>query len=349
MIILALTYANVKSICSQYPELVADNLMMDDIQLLTKIATLYYKGSLLQQEIADRLGLSRQTISRYLKRAEELGIVKIQIHSELEFVAELEYQLEKAFQLSEMIVVTPPADSVEAEKEALGRAAASFLQRRVQPGDIIGVSWSSTVLQCAMQLPRSEARRITVVQLNGSMDRTSYSTRAEFIVERIAQAFNGKTVSLTAPMSVDHASIKDSLISDSRIAAALELARKAQLALYGVGAVSEQSSLYKAGYLDDALLQRLRAARAAGEIFGRFYNAQGDICLPELDERTIAIEMANLKTKRISAAGAGGLDKVDALLGLLKGRYCNVLITSEATARELLRRAETARQTDTPS
>ena len=131
------------------------SLCMDDNRLLTKVATLYYKGMLNQQEIAGRLGLSRQTIGRYLKRAQDVGIVKIGINSNLEYSAELEFQLEKAFHLSEVIVVTPALDTEESVKDALGEAGAAFLQRRVLPNDIIGVAWSSTVLQCALHLPRS--------------------------------------------------------------------------------------------------------------------------------------------------------------------------------------------------
>jgi len=210
---------------------------MDDIRILTKIAILYYDGGLNQQEIGERLGISRQTASRYLKRAQDLGIVKIQIQSTPEYSPELEFQLEKTFHLDEVIVVNPPVDTEETVKEALGKAAAAFMQRRVMPDDVIGVAWSSTVLQCAIHLQRKDSRKVTVVQLNGSMDRTSYSTRAEYIIEQIARAFDGTTSSLVAPMFVDHASIKQSLLSDSRTAASLELAATSDVALFGVGNV----------------------------------------------------------------------------------------------------------------
>jgi deoxyribonucleoside regulator len=314
---------------------------MDDIRLLTKIATLYYEGGLNQQEIGERLGISRQTASRHIKRAQDLGIVKIQIQSTPEYSPELEFQLETVFHLDEVIVVTPPADTEEAVKETLGKAAAAFMQRRVLPNDVIGVAWSSTVLQCAIQLQRKESRKVTVVQLNGSMDRSSYSTRAEYIIEQIAYAFDGTTASLVAPMFVDHASIKQSLLSDSRTAATLDLATASNLALFGVGNVSEQSNLYKTGYMDDTLLELLRGVGAVGEICGRFYNDQGNICMEELNERTIAVELDNLKTKRVSASIAAGIDKVDAILGMLAGKYCNVLITSDDTAKELLSRKGT--------
>ncbi len=310
---------------------------MDDVtRLLTKVATLYYRNQLTQDEIAHRLGLSRQTVGRHLHRALQQGIVAIEIRSPLLFSAELEYRLESAYGLAEAVVLAPPADTEESIKSTLGQAAAVFLRRRVQRGDVIGVSWSSTLLECAHQLVGCEPREVTVVQMNGSLDRTSYPTRAEYTVHRIAQAFGGEAVTLVAPMLVDRADIRASLLSDSRIAAALELARRADVAVFGVGDVTEESSLYKTGYIEDQLLAELRAGGAVGDICGRFYDGDGRPVLAELEERTVAIELAGLREKRLSLAVAGGARKVAAIRGALLGGYCNALITDEDTARALV-------------
>lgn len=313
----------------------------EDWRPLAKTATLYYKSGLTQEQIALRLGISRQSVGRCLKRAQDLGIVEVKIHSPLSLSAELEWQVEKTFGLHEAIVVRPPADTEESTKEALGEAGAAFLERRVKNGDTLGVSWSTTVFQCAIRVGKVRSRRVDVVPLNGSLDRTAYPTRAEYIVDRIAEAFGGKAATLAAPLIVDHPRIKASLLSDSRISAALDSARKANFALFGVGDVSEQSSLFKTGYLDHRLLGKLRAGPhgAVGDICGRFYDARGRIHSRELDERTVAIELEELRSKELSVAVAGGLRKVDAILGMLRGRYCNVLITDEDAARVLLARA----------
>jgi len=86
------------------------------------------------------------------------------------------------------------------------------------------------------------------------------------------------------------------------------------------------------------LLHMLRAGshRAVGDICGHFYDAQGRIFSQELDERTVAIELKNLRDKPLSIALAGGRRKIQAILGMLRGRHCNVLITDEETARALL-------------
>jgi len=307
--------------------------MKQSVHLLTKIAVLYYQVGLTQEEVASRLGVSRQTVGRCLQQARRQKLVQVNIQSPLFYCTELEMLLEQKFALLEAIVVAPLMETENSVKEALGAAAAEFIARRVQAGDILGVAWSSSVLAGAERLPPVKCADITVVQLNGSLDRAAYSTRAEVIGHHIAQAFSGKQVTIAAPLVVDRPDILTSLASDTRIASALHLAHHASFAIFGIGDISTQSSLYKTGYMDDNLLARLQAVGAAGEICGRYFNDQGEICLPDVDERTLAVTLSSLRRKKISLAIAGMPHKARAILAALRAGYCNVLVTDEATAK----------------
>jgi deoxyribonucleoside regulator len=311
---------------------------MSDLKVLTKIAILYYREGLSHEEIAGRLGVSRQTVGRYIKRSRQEGLVDIQIKSPLLFATELETSLEKVFKLNEALVVSPAMDGEDGVKDALGMAGAEFLQNRIKPGDTLGVSWGSTVLEVGRHLKTAKSRNITVVQLNGSMDIGDYSTRAEYMVDLVAGAFDAHMVTLSGPMLVDRPEILESLLSDSRIAATLDIARQANVVLFGVGDVSESSSPYKVGYYDQKLLSTAHRDGAVGEICGRFFDKTGRLCSPELDCRTLAVELESLKKRILSIAIAGSPRKVEAILGMLRGRYCNVLITDEETAKILLKK-----------
>lgn len=310
---------------------------MEDIRLLVKVATLYYKSQLSQQEIAQRLGLSRQTVGRLLQQANRLGIVKIEIRSDLSFVSELELEMEEAFNLSEVVVVSPPADTDEVVKNSIGQATAEFLQRRIKNGDIVAVaSGSTTLYQCAINLKRAYLPNLTVVSLTGSMP--SSPSLPYTIVHIMGKAWNSNVVNLPAPNFVDRLEIKQSLMSDSSIESVLKLGHRANIAVFGIGVISEASSPYRLGYLKYDLLETVQQEGGVGEICGHAYNLNGEVCSPELSERTIAIELNALRTKELSVATAGGVWKVDAIWGALQGRYCNVLITDEATGRALLAR-----------
>ena len=309
---------------------------MSDLKILTKIAILYYRDGLTHEEIASRLGISRQTVGRYIERSRKEGLVTIQIKSPLLFVTELETCLEKEFNLKEAVVVSPAVEGDDAVKEALGMAGAEFLERHISPKDTLGVAWGSTVLAVGRQLKPVKCENITIVQLNGSMDVGRYSTGAEYMVDLFAEAFGAHMVTFSAPMLVDRPEILESLLSDSRIAAALKIAQKTNIAIFGVGDVSKSSSPFKVGYYNQKLLESAQRDGAVGEICGRFYDASGRPCSPKLDQRTLAIELENLKQKAMSIAVSGSTHKVEAILGMLRGQYCNVLITDEETAKALL-------------
>jgi deoxyribonucleoside regulator len=309
---------------------------MSDLKILTKIAVLYYREGLTHEEISRRLGVSRQTVGRNIERARREGLVEIQIKSPLLFAAELETSLEKEFGLKEVLVVSPAVEGEDGVKEALGMAGAEYLERRISSGDTLGISWGSTILEVGRQLKPVKCANITIVQLNGSMDVGRYSTRAEYMVDLVAEAFGAQMVTCSAPMLVDRPEILESLLSDSRVSAALNIARSANVAIFGVGNVTKSSSPYKVGYYDQKVLERAQRDGAVGEICGRFYDGSGRPCSPLLDGRTLAVELENLKQKPLSIAIAGSPQKIEAIRGMLRGQFCNVLITDEETAKALL-------------
>ena len=309
-----------------------------DIHLLTKVAVLHFENHLSHQEIARRLGLSRQTVGRLLQRSNDVGIVRIEIVSPLSYASELESKLEEAFQLLEVVVVSPPTDGEDDIKRAIGQAAAEFLQRRVRNNDILGVASSTTVYQCAIHLKPANLPELTVVSLTGSGPRSTAPTYMESIAHRVGEALGGKTVFLPAPTFVDRADIKQSLLSNSNIAEVIQIGHRANIAVVGIGPISAEASPYQQGFIDQAMLEALKHEHCVGEICGHAYNLRGELCSRELSARAISIELNSLRDKELSVALAGGHHKLDAIWGALQGRYLNVLITDEDTAQELLKR-----------
>ena len=312
----------------------------DYLRLYAKIAYLYYREKMTQQEIAQKLEISRQSVGRILKKAEEEGIVTIEINSpHLRCIDGIEAKLEKLFGLKEAVVISPALSSEEAVKSAIGKAAADLISQRVAEKTTIAVSWSSTVYKCAKALSDNRGLGVSVVMLNGSLDRRDIPTRGEEIIKAFAAAFGGQSYIMPAPMIVDSPDIKRSILSDSRFNSIYELACKADYCAFGVGAISERSSLYQTGYVSEELLARLRNAGAVGELCGKFYDEEGRICIPFLDDSTIAVPLESLRERRLSIAMAGGIEKIPAMLGMLQGGDCNVLVTTEETAAGLVRRS----------
>ena len=72
--------------------------------LMSEVATLYYKKNMTQQEIAETLHLSRQTVSKLLSDAIEEKIVEIIIHDPQKDCKELEERIRAAFGIRDCVV-----------------------------------------------------------------------------------------------------------------------------------------------------------------------------------------------------------------------------------------------------
>ena len=142
-----------------------------ELRLLTKVAKLYYDVGLNQDEIVQRLHLSRSKVSRLLSQAREAGIVKITVISPPGIYSDLETQIENRFRIEEVIVteVRQPDDQESVAIE-LGRAAAAYMERTIKDNHVVGFSWGSTLNAMADAMTPFTAKDTQVVQIIGSWD-----------------------------------------------------------------------------------------------------------------------------------------------------------------------------------
>ncbi|SUM30650.1 Sor operon activator [Staphylococcus gallinarum] len=77
--------------------------ILDDTRIMIKICKLYYQQELNQSRIAEIMGVSRPTVSKYLTLAKEKGIVEIKINEN--DLLELETKLENKFNLEEVLCI----------------------------------------------------------------------------------------------------------------------------------------------------------------------------------------------------------------------------------------------------
>jgi len=137
---------------------------------------------------------------------------------------------------------------------------------------------------------------------------------------------------------VDSPDIKDAMLRDGSIRAALESAASREMALVGIGTLDESAPLIRFGHISARDRRRLLAAGAIGDVCTRFFTPDGEP-VHVLDDRLIAIEWDELKRIPLVVAMAAGVDKRDAILGALRAACMNVLITDAATARAVLKGA----------
>lgn len=319
--------------------------------LLGRVARMYYEEGSTQEAIAAQLNMSRPTVSRLLKEAREEGVVQITVRHPIRLVPELEDALAAAFPyLRKVMVVAPPGESVPGPGDLIARtvarAAADYIGGLVRDGDTIGVSWGNTLELVTLHLQAKAVADATVVQLNGGVSPAAVGTNAQEVAQRFGRAFGAQVYYLPVPAIVDSDAVRQALLTNRETAKLLELGRQANIAVYGIGAPGTDSVLVQAGYFTSWQVEGLRQRGAAGDICSRFFTEQGAVCDPGLDERTIGLPLQALAEKDYAVAVVPGRHKARGALGALRGRYLNVLITDEGTAREVLAlfgKEETAR------
>lgn len=299
--------------------------------LTAKVADLYYMRDMTQQEIADRLGISRPTVCRLLQRSRAEGIVRIDVIAPDGAHHQIERELEERFSLREAIVVTT--------QQALGRAAAEYLDRILKGGERIGVSWGTT-LRAVVDSLRPKPLGPTVVPLVGGVGQITPGIHANDLAHGIAEAFGGEVHLLHAPAVVASARVRRAMASDEGIARSLALARGVDIALVGIGALIPSSTLVHSGYFSADQLAALRRRGGVGDVCTRAFTREGAPVDDTLERRILAVELSDLRRISQVVGVAGGPAKADAIHGALSGRLVDVLVTDHQAARAILRSAK---------
>lgn len=312
-----------------------DDRSDDRLTRMIDIAKMYYQLDFSQQEIADKFGISRPTVSRFLQQAKDEGYVQIKILDPNENNWILSSQVERKFGLKKAIIVSTPQYEDAIVKKYLGVAAAEYLHQTVQAGDIIAMTWGTTLYEVAVNLQGKLLQDVKVVQLNGGVSHSETNTYAHEIVDLFGKAFHTNPYFIPLPAIVDHAVVKQAIESDRHIRNILDLGKKSNVSIVTVGAPTEDSVLIKANYFSEQELKLIHK-RGAGDICSRYIDMNGNIIAEDLNQRTIGIDLEELRRKDRSILVAGGARKVAGIIGALRGRYANVLITDQFTAKYLL-------------
>lgn len=312
-----------------------DDRSDDRLTRMIDIAKMYYQLDYSQQEIADKFGISRPTVSRFLQQAKDEGYVQIKILDPNENNGILASQVERKFGLKKAVIVSVPQYEDAIVKKYLGISAAEYLNQKVQEGDIIATTWGTTLYEVAINLQGKLLQDVKVVQLNGGVSHSETNTYAYEIVHLFGKAFHTAPYFIPLPAIVDHPVVKQAIESDRHIRNILELGKRSNVSIVTVGAPTEDSVLIKANYFSEQDLQLIHE-RGAGDICSRYIDQNGNIIAEHLNQRTIGIDLEELRRKDQSILVAGGARKVAGILGALRGKYANVLITDQFTAKYLL-------------
>jgi len=311
--------------------------MMDSEKqkLVSKIARLYYLGNLTQQEIADRLGISRTRVSRYLDLAKRENIVEININSPSGQFGELEFEIENRFNLKECLIVPSYEDKDQVHKAMAGRLS-NKLERILETGGYMGIGWGTTLKSLADYIEVGKNYEVKVVPLIGGLGKIGTGVHTNSIASTLANKLGGISYMIHSPAVLDSREVKEIIENDSNTREIIELSKKVDTAILGISDIGHDSTLLKSGNFREEEFEYLKSLGVIGDLNLIFIDKQGNHVKNGLDERLIRISLERIKSiKNVMVVGFGKR-KAPVILGALKGQIINTLLTDEDTAKQIL-------------
>ncbi|ALA20276.1 MULTISPECIES: sugar-binding transcriptional regulator [Chelatococcus] len=296
---------------------------------------LYYVAGNTQDQIAAKLGVSRQSAQRLVSLAMAEGLVKVRIDHPIARCMDLARRLTDHFGLKycEVVPTDPASDSTTL---GVAEAAAAEIEkwlRREEP--VVMAMGTGRTLKAAIEaLPRLECPQHKVVSLTGNIAPDG-SAAYYNVVFTMADKIKSRSFPMPLPVIASSRAERDTLHQQPMIRSTLALAAEADITFVGVGDFGDEAPLYVDGFITRAELTALQKAGAIGEIVGWSFDAEGRLVAGITNERVTSAAIPD-RARSLVIATAKGTRKLPGIAAAIRGGLVNGLITDEATAEALL-------------
>jgi len=296
---------------------------------------LYYVAGNTQEEIATKMGISRQSAQRLVSLSVSEGLIKVRLDHPIGNCLDLADQLRRRFALDHCEIV--PSDPGSASTTiGIAEAGAAEIERtlRLSEPQVIAIGTGRTLKAAIEQLQPMECPHHKVVSLTGNIAPDG-SAAFYNVIFNVADTVKARSFPMPLPVIASSARERELLHAQPMIASTLELAARANISFVGIGHLDPDAPLILDGFLTEAEQKALQKAGAVGEICGWCYDAEGRLLDSPINERVASAPIPSRETSRVIAV-AMGERKAPALRAALKRRLANGLITDERTAKLLL-------------
>lgn len=296
---------------------------------------LYYVAGNTQDQIASKLGLSRQTAQRLVSLAVSEGLIKVRVDHPIASCLDLAARLKKRFALDFVEVVLSDPDSTSTTI-GIAEAAAAEIERRLRSVEpiVMALGTGRTLKAAIEQLPQMECPQHKIVSLTGNIAPDG-SAAFYNVVFTIADRVKARSFPMPLPVFASSPEERDTLHSQAMIGSTLSLAAKADVTFVGLGDLGPQAPLFVDGFLTEPELKSLQRAGAVGEIVGWIFDREGRLIEGATNERVSSAPIPSRESSLVVLL-AMGERKLPGILAAITRRLVNGLITDERSARALL-------------
>lgn len=315
---------------------------MKDYALMRQVHTvlvMHFVEGRKQSDIAATLNLSASKVNRLITLGRRLGMIRFEIESPFQRLVELEREVVARTGLKGALV-TPSLPGSATTLEQVGRAAALELIETLRDGDVIAITGGKAVSAVVEGISVDRTFDVTVVPLTGGVQ-GKYFTDVNHLATQMAERLGGRTMLMHAPLFAESREQRDMLKSVASIREVLDLARRADVAVVGVGSIEPRgSSYYDLHPVPEADRKMLTGTGVAGEFLGHLIMSDGSLSNYAFNQRLVAVGPSELEGVSRVIGVASGQEKVGPIRAVLDGGYLDALVVDEDTVTAVLEQAE---------
>ncbi len=317
---------------------------MSDNSLAARAAWLSYIGGYTQSEIARRLDVSSAKAHRLISQAQKAGLVRVFIEGVPAECVELEEFIIDRFGL-ESCTVAPALGEPEEGRDplssfdAVGVAAARRLHNLLKADEplTIGVGKGRSLAAMVRNLPHTRRPDLKFVAVSGSLTR-NLSANPYDVVHNLVERTEGEGYFLPVPYIASSIREKELLQAQQSVQEMLQLARKADVYIIGVGAIGDEALIHahirEVRMVDETEWRELRQKGAVCDIMGSFIDQHGAPVKTDLNKQALGLGPDDLRGRKVIAVVGGG-GKGAAVLAALRSNVITDLVICEDTAQRL--------------
>ena len=310
-------------------------LELNRLEEAARAGWLYYIAGNTQDEIASKLGVSRQTAQRLVSFAVSQRLIKVRLDHPIAECLRLAESLKDKFRLA-LCEVVPANPGSRSTTVGVAEAMAAELERRLesQRPMVIALGSGRTLRAAADQLPPMDCPQHKIVSLVGNIAPDGSASFYD-VITRVADAVRAPHYPLPLPVIASTTHEKALFLTQKSVISVVDLAKQADVTFVGVGQMGDSAPLVQDGFVNAAEMRALVKAGAVGEIVGWAFDAEGSLIEGLTNDRVASVALDQPATRLVIAV-AMGVFKAKALKAALAGQLITGLITNEITAELLL-------------
>jgi DNA-binding transcriptional regulator LsrR (DeoR family) len=309
-------------------------MVKDNINLLARIAKCYYIQNLNQKEISEKFNLSKAMVCRLLKEVREKKIItfNLNIPGNERLDLELEELVENTFSLDSAYIYYN--ENVKLSEKAIldnvVSLGSSYTERILKDNINIAVISSKTLSYVFNRINPDRKYKMNIYSTIGGMNIPDTLFQSNDLLNILNNKVGGKTYPIYQPL-IDFSDLPRKEIEyqfkDSEI----------DYLFTSIGGVSREARYYKLGLLNNEHIEYLKGLNICGEIGFNFYDINGNFIENEIGKKAFKLDYKRIKKMKNKIVIAFGDNKIVALLGALRTKIIDVLITDEITIKKVLK------------